>query len=111
MLSNYQRRFGFDAYERAQRMYATAVPVPPPKPPSYARHVGRTLLANGTVHLIESQRVRGRMYRVTAGGDGTYTCTCPDYTAKAATDARYQCKHVYVVRTDERNGARPRRRL
>ena len=109
-LSAYQRRFGYDAYERGQRMYA-AQQVPPPRPPQYARHVGRTL--GMYVHLVESQRVRGRMYRVTEISVNRFTCTCPDYRGKAPLDltGKYQCKHVYVVRTDINNGVRPSRRL
>ena len=105
-LSYYQKRYGFDPYDRGHNMYFTAARNDN-KPPTRDHHIwsARGLrqrrAGGGAAFLVESQRVRGAVYTVTAN-----SCTCEDFRRKSATDPNYQCKHIYVWRIDQ-NGGRP----
>ena len=107
-LSAYQLRYGFDPYERARNMYA-ALATRGTKAPSYDHHVVRRPARREERWIIESQRVRGRLYVVRKTAARAFTCTCKNFRDQA--DARYQCKHIYVARTDEAGGRVPSRRL
>lgn len=112
LISAYQQRYGLDRLARGVNMFS-APAQPAPGPPTADKHILRRARRPAppatAVYAIESQRVRGRAYRVVRFAPGQWTCTCPDFVDKSAADPAHRCKHIYVALIEERGQGVPRR--
>ena len=112
VITPYQAQYGLTRLARGVQMYSTAAQLPP-GPPTNDKHIFRRARRPAppavAVFSIESQRIRGRAYRVVRSAAGRWTCTCPDYVDKSATDANHRCKHIFVALIEYRGRGVPGR--
>lgn len=111
-ITPYQQRYGIDRLDRAVRMYTTPASLPP-RPPIrdgfILRRATNPPAPFTASYVIGSQRIRRVAYRVLRSAAGAWTCTCPDYARKSASDPAHRCKHIIEAIIVERGQGVPRR--